>query len=603
MKISRIVFLACLMLSVCRPLAAGDKPNIIVILTDDQGYGDLSAHGNPALKTPVLDRLYAESVRLADFHVTPMCTATRSQLLTGRHALANGAYHVTSGRTFVRRDIPLLPELLAAGGYHTGLFGKWHLGDNYPHRPNDRGFQEAVYHLGWGITSTPDYWNGDYFDDHFRHNGVIKQYQGFCTDVFFDEAGKWFEARAREKQPFFVYLALNAPHGPFYCPEKYKEPYRHLGEDTAGFFGMMANLDENMDKLDRRLREAGIRDNTIVIFLTDNGGTGGVKVYNAGLRGAKASLYDGGHRAIGFVRWPAGALRSGSDVRRLTEVRDVLPTLLDFAGVAQPAGLQLEGTSLAPILRGQDQPALDERMRVVQFGGLVQSDPVYEDAAVLWGPWRLISGKELYRLTDDPAQARDIAAQHPEIVAAMRAHYEKWWTGVQPALHERIPIVVGSPKENPSRLTSMDWYAPRLTPAAQPFDIRLAGQTVVVEGSLPGGRPQPSMNGPWNLEVAAAGSYRIGLRRWPPEADAGITAGLPAYRGTAGSYPAGVALPIHTVRMKIGTIDQRRAVSAEDKEIAFEVFLPAGETQLQTWFYDKDDKEISGAFFVEVLKQ
>jgi len=284
-------------------------------------------------------------------------------------------------------------------------------------------------------------------------------------------------------------------------------------------------------------------------------------------------------------------------------VRDLLPTLLDLAGVPPPVGLQLDGTSLTPSLRGQDQPGLDERMRVVQFGGLVQSDPVYQDAAILWGPWRLVGGKELYRLTDDPAQQKDVAPQNPKIVAAMREHYERWWAGVQPGLNERIPIVVGSPKENPSRLTSMDWYAPRLTPAAQPFDIRLAGRSVVVEGSLPGGRPQPSMNGPWNLEVAEAGSYRIGLRRWPSEADAAITAGVPAYKGTAGSYPEGVALPIHSVRMKIGAIDQRRAVRAGDKEIAFEVTLPAGGTQLQTWFYDQDDQEISGAFFVEVLKQ
>ena len=282
------------------------RPNIVLILTDDQGYGDLSCHGNPVLKTPALDKLHAEAIRLTDFHVAPMCTPTRGQLMTGRHALANGAYCVCSGRTFLRRDMPTMAELFAASGYRTGLFGKWHLGDNYPHRPNDRGFQEAVYHLGWGITSTPDSWNGDYFDDHFRHNGRIEQYRGYCTDVFFDEARKWMRERAARREPFLLYLRPTRRTGRSTAPSKYKQPYQHLDADTAGFFGMIANLDENLAKLDATLTEAGLRENTILIFMTDNGGTGGIKVFNAGLRGAKASLYEGGHRVPCFIRWPGG---------------------------------------------------------------------------------------------------------------------------------------------------------------------------------------------------------------------------------------------------------------------------------------------------------
>lgn len=270
------------------------RPNVIVILTDDQGYGDLSAHGNPILKTPALDRLHDEAIRLANFHVTPMCTPTRGALMTGLDPLRNGAYHVTSGRTFVHADIPTMAELLARGGYRTGLFGKWHLGDNFPNRPNDRGFEEAVYHLGWGITSTPDYWNGDYFDDHFRHNGKVEQYYGYCTDVFFDEATKWVRRCAIQREPFFLYLATNAPHGPFFSPRSYRQPYAQLDHDTAGFFSMLANLDNNFARFDRMLGDLGVRDNTILVFLNDNGGTGGIKVYNVGLRGAKASLYDGG---------------------------------------------------------------------------------------------------------------------------------------------------------------------------------------------------------------------------------------------------------------------------------------------------------------------
>jgi len=592
--------LACSLLAVAT--SAAERPNIVVIITDDQGYGDLSAHGNPVLKTPALDRLHAESVRLANFHVSPMCTPTRSQLMTGRHALANAAYHVTSGRTFIRPEIPTMPELLAASGYKTGLFGKWHLGDNYPHRPNDRGFQEAVYHAGWGITCTPDYWNGDYFDDHFSHNGVIKQYRGFCTDVFFDEAGKWVRERAARREPFFLYLALNAPHGPFFAPEKDKAPYRHLDKDTAGFFAMMANLDDNYAKFDELLRAAGIRDNTIVVFLTDNGSTGGVKVFNAGLRGAKASLYDGGHRAIGFVRWPAGRLRPPGDVTELTEVQDLLPTLLELAGVEPKAGVRFDGTSLAPVLRGRAMPELADRKLVVQYGGLVESQPQLWDAAVMWNSWRLVSGKELYDVASDPGQRTNVAEQFPGVVRLLRAHYEQWWASVEPGLREPVRIVVGSPRENPSRLTSMDWYARGLTAAAQPFDVRLAGRTVVVEGSLPGGRPQPAMNGPWLLHVEQAGRYRVGLRRWPVEADAAIRAPLPPYQGVDGSFPAGVALPVATARLRVGEFDRSKPVTDEDKEAVFEVTLPAGPLQLQTWFLEADGKEICGAFYVEVRR-
>jgi len=606
MKPNRFI-LAALLLAPPTVLHSADagptKPNIVLILTDDQGYGDLSCHGNPVLKTPALDKLYAEAIRLTDFHVMPMCTPTRGQLMTGRHALANGAYCVCSGRTFLRRDMPTMAELFAAGGYRTGLFGKWHLGDNVPHRPNDRGFQEAVYHLGWGITSTPDSWNGDYFDDCFRHNGRTEQYRGYCTDVFFDEARKWLRERAARHEPFLLYLAPNAPHGPFYCPDKYKQPYQHLDADTAGFFGMIANLDENFAKLDATLTEAGVRENTILIFMTDNGGTGGIKVFNAGMRGAKASLYEGGHRVPCFIRWPAGRLRPAGDVGELADIRDVLPTLLDLCGVTRPEGVRFDGVSLTPLLRGKQQPEIAQRMLVVQFGGLVESDPKPWDSAVMWQKWRLVGGKELYDIHADPAQENDLALQQPAVVARLRAHYEQWWAGVQPALGEFGAIRVGADRENPVSLSCMDWLASKLTPASQPFDIRLLGRTEVKEGSLPGGRPQPVLNGPWNLHVERTGQYQISLRRWPREADTPITAGLPPYQGVDGAFPAGVALPIVAARLKIGDFDVRKPLNPGDKAVTFDVRLPAGPAQLQTWFYDSSDREICGAFYVDVLRK
>ena len=327
-------FLCCLFLMVGS--ATADVPNVIFVLTDDQGYGDLSCHGNPVLKTPHIDKLYDESIRFTDYHVAPMCTPTRGELLTGRYALRNGAYCACSGRTFMRQGLPTMADMFAANGYQTGIFGKWHLGDNYPHRPRDRGFGRAVYHLGWGITSTPDYWNNDYFDDYFRDDGVLKQFPGYCTDVWFAEATKWIRQCQTNGQPFFAYISTNAPHGPFFAPEKYKQPYKHLDRDTAGFFAMIANLDDNMARLDKMLEETGLRDNTILIFMTDNGGTGGIKVYNAGMRGAKASLYEGGHRVPFFIRYPDGGFRSPGDVPALTHAIDVLPTLIDLCRRKSP---------------------------------------------------------------------------------------------------------------------------------------------------------------------------------------------------------------------------------------------------------------------------
>jgi arylsulfatase A-like enzyme len=592
----------------CDCLSAADssgatRPNVILVLTDDQSYGDLSCHGNPVLKTPYLDRLHAQSIRFTDFHVAPMCTPTRSELLTGRDALRNGAYCACSGRTFIRQSVPTMAEVFAESGYRTGVFGKWHLGDNCPHRPQDRGFQEAVYHLGWGITSTPDYWNNDYFDDYFRHNGRLKQFPGYCTDVWFAEAIRWMETCRQKKEPFFAYISLNAPHGPFFVPEQYRRPYADLDRDTAGFFGMITNIDENMARLDAMLGATGLRDDTILIFMTDNGGTGGIKVYNAGMRGAKASLYEGGHRVPLFIRYPSGGLRSPCDVDALCHGQDLLPTLIDLCGLDVPKNSRFDGLSLVPLLEGRRQPEVSKRMLVIQYGGLDPSEPQKWDAAVLWNRWRLVGGEELYDVTADPGQAADVAAKHPGVVAKMRAHYEAWWMEIEPGLTDFETIRLGDDRENPTRLSSLDWLAPKLVIAAQPFDVRLLGRTTVVEGSLPLGRPSPVLNGPWNVEVARDGRYQISLRRWPQEADAAIRAGLPAYEGVDGTFPAGTALPAAKARLKIGEVDQSRPVAQGQKAVTFDVRLEAQKTHLTTWFYDGDGNELCGAFYVEVLRK
>jgi len=569
-------------LGLCPLLPAADRrPNVIIVLTDDQGYGDLSCHGNPKVKTPHLDRLASESVRFADFHVAPMCTPTRGQLLTGRDALANGAMNVSSGRTLLRQGIPTMAESFAANGYRTGQFGKWHLGDNYPYRPHDRGFQESVWFPSSHIPSAPDHWNNDYFDDVYRHNGSLQKYEGYCTDVFFREAMNWI-GRAEKQQPFFAYIALNAAHGPLFVPDKYREPYRHLPRNVASFCGMIANIDENVGRLEIFLRENSLREDTILIFMTDNGGTAGVPIYNAGMRGRKIDLYDGGHRVPFFIRWPAGNLRPAGDIDELTECQDVLPTLIELCGLQPPERTTFDGTSLAGLLRGE-RDALPDRMLVVQFSRMNAPQPREGDAAVLWGKWRLVNDSELYDRRSDPAQKNDIAASHPEIVRQMRSHYRRWWSGVAPRVNEFSAVHLGSDAENAVLLSPCDW---------QDVFLDQSGQV----------RRGERKNGLWNVMIERDGEFEISLRRWPVEADAPISAGLPEYRAADGVYAAGVALPIQKARLAIGPFDASRPVVENDKDVTFRVSLKAGRTQLQTWFYDAQDQELCGAYYVYVRR-
>jgi arylsulfatase len=569
-----------LLLAAAAPSAPA-RPNVIIILADDQGHGDLSAHGNPRLKTPHLDRLHAESIRMTNFHAAPMCTPTRAQLMTGRDALNTGAINVSSGRTLLRRDLPTLANLFAAGGYRTGIFGKWHLGDTYPYRPEDRGFQESVWFPSSHIGSTSDAWNNDYFDDRYRHNGQLEQYRGYCTDVFFGEAMKWMTAGGAA--PFLAYIPLNAPHGPLFVDDKYREPYRDLPRPLQSFFGMIANLDENVGKLEEMLTRSGLRENTIVVYFTDNGGTAGVEFFNSGMRGRKVTLWEGGHRVPCFVRWPKGGLSGGRDRGGLTQVQDLAPTLLELCGVKPPATARFDGVSLAPLLRGGvAAPALAQRTLVVQFSRMGVGRPQYGDACVLWRQWRLLNGTDLYDVEADPAQASNVAAAHPEIVARLRDHYDRWWARVSPRLDTFEPVFIGAPQENPVLLSPTEWADVFLD---QGIQIR---------------RAEPR-NGAWHVFAERPGEYKFTLRRWPRDVDAPMRAGLPAHRDRDAQYAAGAAMPIARARLATGlNFDGSQPVTADQREAVFTTRLPEGPGKVQTWFYDEQGRELSGAYFVWV---
>ena len=558
--------------------AASARPNVLIILTDDQGYGDLSCHGNPVLKTPNMDRIHAQGVRFTDFHSAPMCTPTRGQLMTGQDALHNGATSVTAGRAIVRKGIPTMADVFAASGYRTGIFGKWHLGDNYPYRPMERGFHEAKYHLGFGMSSAPEFDN-DYFNGRYHDNGVVKKFQGYCTDFWFDQAIGWMRERAQKKEPFFCYLPTNAPHGPAWVDDKYSAPYKKPGQ-PAPFFGMIANLDENLGKLEAFLDQNGLKDNTIVIFMTDNGATAGFNLYNAGMRGRKTMYYEGGHRVPCFVRWPAGKLGQPRDIDTAAQMQDMLPTLIDLCALKKPPAARFTGRSLAGELRGSG--AVGDRMLIVQYGQI----PKKWDGCVIWGKWRLVAGEELFDLKADPGQKEEVGKAHPDIRRKMRDYYEGWWKGVEGKITDFAPISIGAPQENPVRLTSSDWQ-----------DIYCDNPRNVSDAD---GGPQ---GGPWNVFIERDGEYEISLSRWPAELAIPLTAGREPQKMTAGSLPAGKAIPIAGAKLTIAGQSFAKKTGPGDVSVLFRAKLKGGvKTKLHAWFQDAAGADVCGAFYAVVKR-
>ncbi len=441
-------------------LAQQHQPNIILILTDDQGYGDVGRHGNPILQTPNLDRLHDESVRFTDFHVSPTCAPTRSALLSGRHDFKNGVTHTILERERMNLRTVTIAQVLKSAGYTTGIFGKWHLGDEIPYRPNRRGFDEMFIHGCGGIGQTYPGTCGDApgnsnFDPVILHNNKFEKTQGYCTDVFFGQAMQWMTA-VKGKKPFFAYITPNAPHAPLDVPEKYaqlyasKLPNDKTGRDTAKFFGMIHNIDENVGNLLAQLKAQNLERNTLVIFMNDNGGTVGVHVWNAGMRGSKNTPYLGGTRAMSFWRWPGKW--TPANVPSLTQHVDVFPTLSELAGAKLPSKVkaQVEGRSLVPLLQN---PAAEgpDRMIVRHIGrwpkGANPNDYKYTQVSVRNTRWHLVNDSKenvkrwvLYDLQNDFSEQKDVAAQHPDIVKMLEEEYDRWWTSVMPMLvNENVP--------------------------------------------------------------------------------------------------------------------------------------------------------------------
>ena len=508
---TRLTLALAFLLVTMQTTAAERRPNVLLVITDDQGYGDFGVHGNPQIRTPRLDGLARESVRLTRFHVSPVCSPTRASLLTGRYHDRTRVVDTFRGRSMMEPDETTLAEMLSAAGYRTGIFGKWHLGDCYPMRAVDQGFQEALVLKGGGIGQPSDPPGGtSYFDPVLQHNGRPEKRKGYVSDVITDAVIEFIKTGRPASQPFFAYLAFNAPHVPLEVPEADLAAYAKTDLSNAGFpatgyplepipraqtervYAMVSNIDANVGRVLDTLDALKIADDTIVVFLTDNGPQ--QVRYNGGMRGRKGTVYDGGIRVPCFVRWP-GRLTPGREVDRIAAHIDVTPTLLDACGVSKPPGLSLDGVSLLPLLKGTVQPA-DWPSRTLylhwhrgdapeKFRAFAAREPRYKLVRAEGPTAPLPAAFELFDMEADPSETRDVSAAHPEVVARMKAAYERWFDDVGKTRGFDPPrIHLGSAKENPTVLTRQDW-----------------------RGS----------NGleHWEVEVERGGDYRVTLRPTP----------------------------------------------------------------------------------------
>ncbi len=580
------------------------QPNIVIVIADDQGYGDLGHTGNPVIKTPNIDALASESTSLTDYHVAPTCSPTRSALMTGHWTDRTGVWHTINGRSMLRANEVTLGQLLKDNGYTTGMFGKWHLGDNFPYRPEDRGFDEVYRHGGGGVGQTPDVWDNAYFGGSYFHNGEIVPAEGFCTDVFFGQARKFIKKQVEAGKPFFAYISTNAPHGPLHCPQKYLDMYPSQSQKIAAFYGMITNIDDNVGATRKFLKELGVSDNTLFIFTTDNGTATGNEVFNAGMRGKKGSEYEGGHRVPFIAHWPAAGWNTMHRCDILCHAVDVVPTVVGLAGGKKPQSLRWDGVSIETLLDPKQDADIGDRMLVTDSQRI--RDPIkWRKPAVMSQQWRLNNGAELFEIKKDPSQEKDVAADHPQQVKKMKDFYDGWWAELEPTFLETTEIYLGAQEAPRVTLTCHDWIGG--TPPWNQHMVRAAmGYRPKNSGKKKqtGGDSSEEASGSfWAVKVLKSGKYNFELRRWPTEANKPLASSLPAGVAVPGASKAfretpGEAIPVVSAGLRING-DVKAVLSvAEGKPsgVQMSLSLQPGSYELAPFFKTKDGKEV-GAYY------
>ncbi len=570
------------------------KPlNVILIVTDDQGYADVGYVGNPNVLTPELDQLSTESTVYDNFHTGTTSAPTRSGLMTGRYGNSTGVWHTIGGRSLLDLEEYTIANAFKDSGYTTAQFGKWHLGDNYPYRPMDRGFDETLWHKGGGVGQTPDFYNNTYFEDTYFRGDTPEKQTGYCTDVFFSAAEKFIEESVESDKPFFCYLAANAPHGPYNVDERYVTPFRNNPNVVIPeFYGMIYNLDYNVGKLRSFLTRMEIDDNTIIIFFGDNGSTGSaqldkqgytVRGFNGGLRGKKGQVFEGGHRQAMLMHIP-GAIPTKTE--QLTAYIDIMPTLIDVCGLTPSKEVKYDGMNIVDNYSSKGRVFVNDTQR---------SEFLIEDKqyCVARDEWRLINGNLLYDMSNDREQRVNVAKKYPKIVDELKAEYKSWWehTSVRAEQYQYIPLVIEESKK--VKLNCHDIHDTTGTQNIWNYDLLHSLK-------------KPAA-GWWCVSLERPAKLTFDAYRWSPEANLPLGGDAPEgrYIPNGKRYPAGMKIDdMVSVTVKVdGEVVAKNTKLDLTRPSATipNVKLPAGEFNLQVLFADKEGKEYS-AWYVMVSR-
>jgi len=463
---------------------AQGKPNVIIIITDDQGYGDFGITGNPHVKTPVIDKFATESIRFTNFYVSPVCAPTRSSLMTGRYSLRTGVRDTYNGGAIMASSEVTIAELLKKANYKTGIFGKWHLGDNYPSRPSDQGFDESLIHLSGGMGQVGDittYFKGNssYFDPVLWHNNKREAFQGYCSDIFTEQAINFISKNS--ESPFFCYLSFNAPHTPLQVPEKYYSQYKDIDpasgfegdkmpfskmtekdkEDARKVYAMVTNIDYNIGKLLNKLDDLNIAENTLIIFMTDNGPQ--QTRYVAGMRGLKGNVYQGGIRVPFYIRHPS-SFGKNKDVEIMAAHLDILPTVAEICNVKLPNDRVIDGKSLIPVIKGIQ---VDWANRSLFTYWTRRYPELYSKMSLHKANFKLVGNTdynakiedfELYDLNKDSYEQNNIVLENKALANTLKQELDRTYNDLISSknLINQPPIIVGSKFENPVILNRND---------------------------------------------------------------------------------------------------------------------------------------------------
>ncbi len=533
-------------------LTASDKPNVVFILSDNQSYYEMSCHGHADIKTPHIDRLADQSVEFTNFHAPPFCSPSRAVILTGRYAIRSGVFTTIAGRSILHKDEKTLPQFLKPDGYHSAIFGKWHLGFSYPYRPQDRGFDEVFVHGGGGVGQMEDYYGNSLFDTTFIHNEQVSPSKGYCTDVLFDRAMKYVEDKHKAKQPFFCFVSTPVTHSPHHGPKELVAQLKTQGiQGNVQLYAQVQNLDTNIGRMMKKIDELGLAQNTILVYASDQGMNDRGAPHGDNRKGLG---YDPAHHVPFMIRLPGATPKV---VPRLAGMIDFFPTILDLCGIKRPDNA--DGISLKPLLL-EKKGYPEDRTLIIQCPRSRQANK-WKNSAVKTDRWRLVNGEKLYDVTIDPRQNTDVAGKNPNVVDKLRQAYEAYWADLPDQATTLSRQLLGQPDcEEQVVLNGMDWYRGR-----SPWNN--------------GAYKRPS-SGAWAVTVSEKGLYQFECRFFPRAADKPV--------GASGA------------EIKIGDHTAGTDLSEGDKKATFELTLEAGDYDLEASF--AKGKKRFGALWVYVKK-